>query len=427
MSESRGKARQAGNRTASPRGAPVLSAKGTGDRGGVVAGKCKLQTQEPVKQKEAKANEETGEGRYMCRGTLSKECGREIHDENCICCDVCDKWYHMNCQLNSVDEFEAIRRFKLFWVCAFCREMLPTLIEQSKWKEEVSDALGDFKGVLRDQAGAVAGVASSSKDLCKIQEKANQDIKQQLEEHAGLIQACHVACTEQSKLISEVVQRIEAKVTVQENIAAEVRASEQEKSRSYADAVKSLGAQIEELSSMRVKGAGGSDAASGVAMTKVVGNFFDKEKRRNNIVVHNLPESPVQDPKERSQKDVETFKSLVQDEFKLKISVVRTFRAGKIQPEKPRPLIVTLDDEGAKWDILRQAPQLRGHSVFGNVFLSPDRTPEERERDRNLRMEARRLREEGKTVRIHKGRVVVVDAAPTVSATGREGSVQQNV
>ena len=423
MSESRGKAKQAGSRTASPRGAPVLSTRGTSDQ----TVKLKLQSQEPSKRSEIKASDETGEVRYMCRGNRDKECGREIRDENCICCDVCEKWYHMNCQLKSVEEFEAIRRFKLFWVCTFCQDMLPTLIEQSKWKEEVSDALGGFKNVLRDQAGAVAGVASSNKDLCKIQEKANQDFKKQLEEHAGLIQACHVACTEQSKLISEVVQRIEAKVTVQENIAAEVRASEQEKSRSYADAVKSLGAQIEELSSMRGKGISGSDTASGVAVTKVVGNFFDKEKRRNNIVVHNLPESSVQDPKERSQKDAETFKSLVQEEFKLRISVVKVFRAGKIQPEKPRPLIVTLDDEGVKWDILRLAPQLRGHSMFGNVFLSPDRTPEERERDRNLRVEARRLREEGKTVRIHKGRVVVLDAAPTASAREREGAVRQSV
>ena len=62
-------------------------------------------------------------------------------------------------------------------------------------------------------------------------------------------------------------------------------------------------------------------------------------------------------PKERSQKDVETFKSLVKEEFKSKISDGKTFQAGKIQPEKPRPLIVTLHD-GGKWDILRLAHSL---------------------------------------------------------------------
>ena len=53
----------------------------------------------------------------------------------------------------------------------FCQDMLLTLIERSKWKAEVFDALGDFKGMLWDQAGAAVGVASNSKDLCKIQEK----------------------------------------------------------------------------------------------------------------------------------------------------------------------------------------------------------------------------------------------------------------
>ena len=58
--------------------------------------------------------------------------------------------------------------------------------------------------------------------------------------------------------------------------------------------------------------------------------------------------------------------------------------------------------------------------MFVNAFLSPECTPEERERDRNMHVEARRLRE-GETVCIHKGKVVVLDATPKVLAIVREG------
>ena len=131
-------------------------------------------------------------------------------------------------------------------------------------------------------------------------------------------------------------------------------------------------------------------------------------------MVHNLPEVSAQDNKERNKKDVEVVTSLIEGEFHIKAKIVKSFRAGKVMSDKHRPLIITLEEEGVKWDILRQAPQLMGQPLYGGVFLSPDRTREERERDRNLREKARRLREIGKTVRIQKGQVVVIDeGSPT--------------
>ena len=74
MYESRGKQKQAGNRAASLIEMPVLSTKGATDQ----AVKCKLQSLEPSKKSETKANGETGEVIYMCRENLNREFGREI-------------------------------------------------------------------------------------------------------------------------------------------------------------------------------------------------------------------------------------------------------------------------------------------------------------------------------------------------------------
>ena len=168
---------------------------------------------------------------------------------------------------------------------------------------------------------------------------------------------------------------------------------------------------------MKQKVSGEAAHGSGATLVGAVGSFFDKEKRKNNLVVHNLPESDSQDPKERASKDLDAFKGLIRDEFHLNVGVSKAFRAGKVLQDKPRPLIVTLDEESAKWELLRLAPQLRESNSHGRVFLSPDRTPEEREQDRMLRLEAKKHREEGKTVRIHRGKVVVIKEAPKVPET----------
>ena len=95
---------------------------------------------------------------------------------------------------------------------------------------------------------------------------------------------------------------------------------------------------------------------SRAALVGAVGNFFDKEKRKNNLVVHNLPESKAQDPKERASKDMDAIKDLIRGEFHLNADISKAFRAGKLLQDKPRPLVVTLSDEATKWEILRLAP-----------------------------------------------------------------------
>ena len=287
--------------------------------------------------------------------------------------------------------------------------LIPTLFEQagSGLTEQVTGSLTEFRSLLEDQVGAVAGVASSSKDLCKIQEEAYNALKDQLDEQASLIKACHIACEEQTKLVTDAVLRVEEKVEHQERRAAAAVSSDEEHHRSYAEVVKTLEAKIQAMSTKEAT----PEPGGGADLVKTVGNFFDKEKRKYNIVVHNLPENESEDAKTRINKDVEDFSNLIKDEFHISANISKAFSAGKSQPNRPRPLIVSFAEEGTKWDILRVAPQLKGSTRYSDVYLSPDRTPEEREKDRQLRLEVKRLHEEGKVVRIQRGKVVHVHPA----------------
>ena len=261
-------------------------------------------------------------------------------DDDCICCDTCGKWFHNLCQLKSVEEFEAIKKLELFWVCSFCQEVMPLLFKHAAGvKDQVAESLSEFKDLLTEQAGSVAGATASSKESCRVQVAAYNDLKRQLDEHAGLIKACQLTCEEQSKLMTDAVTRIETRVTQHGNMVAAAVASEHEHKKSYADAVKALDSKIEAISSKQVSE--GTVKGSGAALVGAVGNFFDKEKRKNNIVIHNLPESEAQDAKERTDKNMDAFKDLLKDEFHLNAKVNRAFRAGKVLQDKPRPLVVT--------------------------------------------------------------------------------------
>ena len=420
MSDARGSGKQPGKfKLTTPKTAPGLSKKVTN----VVAEEKQDEGGDKSEQGDRDGLENEDETVFICRGGSGKSCNREIKEGKSICCDVCSKWYHMSCQLKSAEEFDAISRFKMFWVCSYCRALIPTLVAHAglSLADQVAGSLSELRDLLAEQARAVAGVASSNRDLCRVQEEVYNDLKQQFEEQASVIKACHLSCEEQTKQVAETVTRMEEKMKCRESQVEQTAAMEVEQRRSYAEVIKSLGTKIEEISAREVKV--NTEAGSGEALVKSVGDFFDKERRKQNIVVHNLPESVDVDSKRRIEKDIEAFKSMVIDEFRMSVNIKQAFRAGKSEQERPRTLIVSLDDEGAKWDILKQAPHLRDSERYRGVFLSPDRTPEEREKDRNLRLEVKKLREEGKSVRIQRGKVVLLHPPPAGSGRA-EGAAQ---
>ena len=77
---------------------------------------------------------------------------------------------------------------------------MPSLLKHAELKEQVAESLSEFKGLLIDQAGSVAGAAASSKESCRVQVAAYNDLKRQLDEQASLIRDCRLTCEEQSRL-----------------------------------------------------------------------------------------------------------------------------------------------------------------------------------------------------------------------------------
>ena len=91
--------------------------------------------------------------------------------------------------------------------------------------------------------------------------------------------------------------------------------------------------------------------ASATAATKDVQNisrvfddFLDKDRRKNNMVIHNLPESQhgVASLAERSKHGICQFQDLARDAFRLQVRVTtrkgfaKPFRVGKAVPDRHR-------------------------------------------------------------------------------------------
>ena len=141
-------------------------------------------------------------------------------------------------------------------------------------------------------------------------------------------------------------------------------------------------------------------------MSCIFDSYLDKDKRKLNVVVHNLPEESGDTLAERSSKDQAAFQNIVKEGLKLRIHSTKSFRAGKKIPERPRLLIVTMDTLEAKLDLLSKVPQLKD-TKWSNIYINPDLTKEEREEGRKLRAELKSRRQAGeRNLTIRRGRVV---------------------
>ena len=211
----------------------------------------------------------------------------------------------------------------------------------------------------------------------------------------------------------------------------------QEEKKSYAeilkgtcdDAVRKLSEKVAALPAEATRNMGQNTSSKTIQdMSVVFDDFLDKEKRKLNIVVHNMSESHGETHQERASKDAAQFTTMLKDVFKLSVIPVKTFRVGKSLPDKSRLMIVTLINESTKYDILKLAPQLRSTANYSNIYINPDMTQKEREKGKLLREELAARKRAGETnLTIRKGKIVPFDrpAEQSLSVSARQTEVRQ--
>ena len=162
-------------------------------------------------------------------------------------------------------------------------------------------------------------------------------------------------------------------------------------------------------------------------ISSAINERADIERRKLNLVIYNLPEAQMNesnpsawDTPDRIAKDTSTLSDILQTELKVdmevngKSCITNAIRLGRRLVDNkerrfPRPIKITLVDIQTKRQILTKCKELREseNPVAKILFVNPDLTEEQRKKDKALRNQMWKLREdEGKNVIIQRGQIV---------------------
>ena len=127
----------------------------------------------------------------------------------------------------------------------------------------------------------------------------------------------------------------------------------------------------------------------------------DRERRKNNVIIYNLPET---DP----SRDKTWFIDLCKRIFDINVNVTKILRLGKHVENRARPLLVVVDDLSHKEFLVSHSYYLRRHSEYKDVYITTDMTKYQREKHRKLVQELKQRREKGeKGLMILNGEIVL--------------------
>ena len=113
-------------------------------------------------------------------------------------------------------------------------------------------------------------------------------------------------------------------------------------------------------------------------VSNFVDEYIDRERRKNIIIICNLPESNPDHP-EQALNNTDSLANLVNNSTVLDgIRASKMYRIGKKQDNKTWPLLATLDSFNMKKLLWANHLVFKRQNI-GKMFISPDLTPEEKE------------------------------------------------
>ena len=123
----------------------------------------------------------------------------------------------------------------------------------------------------------------------------------------------------------------------------------------------------------------------------------EREKRKNNIVIHNLPEPPtrVSDLQRRKEADIQEVNLLLSTGMEIQNTIAtESTRLGAPRVDgRPRSLLVTLN--GDRDSVIKRTSMAREYEDWSDIVIQPDRTLKQRAEYDALRRELKFRKENG--------------------------------
>ena len=143
----------------------------------------------------------------------------------------------------------------------------------------------------------------------------------------------------------------------------------------------------------------------------------DIESRKMNLIIFGVPEPNIDDGSEwTNDKKIEADIKLTRDTFTRELGTAMSPREGITDARRlglksdkgPRPLKIVFNNMQTKRHVLTNAKKLRASTdpVAKSMYVNPDLTKRQREKENILRNEMWKQRESGKNVIIKQGKIV---------------------
>ena len=147
-------------------------------------------------------------------------------------------------------------------------------------------------------------------------------------------------------------------------------------------------------------------------VSETLSDQHEKEEKKNNVIVYNVPETAQSDDKTEMIEDLKTVKEIVSvvlpNVDNVTLCDTNVMRLGRRIPGKTRPIKIQFKDDFTKGKIFRNSVKLRNHDKYKNVNISNDKTKKELMADRILKdkLEAAKLARPGEDLIIYRGNIM---------------------
>ena len=103
--------------------------------------------------------------------------------------------------------------------------------------------------------------------------------------------------------------------------------------------------------------------------SRIVDEYRDKEMRKSNVIIYNIPESKAVDGAGRKKDDIAVINAIVEEIGSTALDIVDVARLGAKASDKSHPLKVHLNQRRS---LLVNAKNLCNSDQFNRIYINPD-------------------------------------------------------
>ena len=272
---------------------------------------------------------------------------KEIVEDDAVECHWCAKWQHIKCANVSKSQYDMLNTCpdQIVFFCCVCIVKLPTVLEKFNGSKDTQSTVDEQIKVIQTQ-------------LTDLAAKMNDQIDSRFQQ-----------------LEKEIITNLPSSNSVTQSLP------------SAHEPVRTVTA---------------------ISASQVINEYRDRESRKLNIILHNVPESESTESTTRITHDTHAVADIADKIGIGSVDVSSTVRLGKIIEGRSRLLKVHLCNLQHKRLLLSNAKKLKGLSgVHQKIYITPDLSLKERQDNKLLREELLRRKRNGESeLIIRRGQIV---------------------